>query len=105
MIKVKNNSKHLYSHSVKETNKDGKVTIKDYFLQPQGVLDVPEEVAKIWFKTNDIVEFVEPEEAKAKEKKIQKEKEALEKENASLKAKITALEEAKAKEKKEKKEK
>lgn len=91
MIKVKNNSNHLYSHD-------------KYFLQPHGILDVPEEVAKIWYKTGEVVEFVEPKEAKAKEEKAQKEKEALEKENADLKAKLAALEkEAKAKEEKVKK--
>lgn len=79
MIKVKNNSNHTYSHD-------------KYFLQPQGILDIPEKVAEIWYKTGEVVEFVEPKEAKAKEEKALKEKEALEKENADLKAKLAKLE-------------
>lgn len=84
MIKVKNNSKKLYAHTVKNTDKDGNTIAKDYFLKPLSTLDVPEDVAQIWFKTKDIVEFVEPKEAKA-------EKAALEKENAALKAEIEKL--------------
>lgn len=90
MIKVKNTSNCLYMHSVTTPDKGGKLKTIDYCLKPQSILDVPEEIANIWLKTKDVVEYVEPKEAKA-------EKEALEKENAELKAKIQELEAAKGK--------
>lgn len=70
----------------------------EYQLPVGANLEVPKEVADLWLSTGEIVEYVDPKEAKAKEEKAQKEKEALEKENADLKAKLAELEkEAKAK--------
>lgn len=76
----------------------------EYKLPVGANLEVPKEVADIWLSTGEVVEYVDPQEAKAKEEKAKKEKVALEKENADLKAKLAALEkEAKAKEDKAKK--
>ena len=56
---------------------------------------MPDKIAKLWLKTGEVVEYVKPEEAKAKQAK-------LEEENAKLKAELEVLkkaqpEEAKAK--------
>jgi len=48
-------------------------------------IEVTEDVAKIWLATGDVVEYVDPAEAKAKESE-------LEAENAALKARIAELE-------------
>lgn len=85
-MRVYNKSKRMYQHG-------------EYKLPVGANLEVPKDVADIWLTTGEVVEFVDPKEAKAKEEKVQKEKEALEKENADLKAKLAKLEkEAKAKE-------
>ena len=69
-MNVLNNSKRAYQHG-------------EYKLLPGCTLNVPAEVAEIWLKTGEIVEYVEPAEAKA-----------IEAENAKLKAELEAIKKA-----------
>lgn len=78
-MRVYNKSQRMYQHG-------------EYRLPVGANLEVPKNVADIWLKTGEVIEYVDPTEAKAKEEKAQKEKEALEKENADLKAKLAKLE-------------
>ena len=66
MITVKNNSRTTYYHSEKVKDAKGKTKLKNYVLEALGIAEVPDYVAKIWFKTKNVVEYVKPEEAKAK---------------------------------------
>ena len=79
-MRVYNKSSRKYQHS--EFNKDNKlVTIE---LLPKTDAEIPDEIAKKWLKTGEVVEYVKPEEAKAKQAE-------LEDENAKLKAEIEKL--------------
>lgn len=71
MIKLQNNTKTTFLHG-------------NYKLGPGEILDVPENIAQIWQKHNNVIEYVAPEDAKAKE-------DAYEKEIAKLKAELEAL--------------
>ena len=94
MITVKNNSRTTYYHTEKNKDAKGKTKLKNYVVEAFGIAEVPEYVAKIWFKTKNVVEYVKPEEAKAKQSE-------LEKENAKLRAELEALKKAKPEEAKE----
>lgn len=94
-MRVHNKSKRMYQHSI--VGKDGKLVT--YNLPAGANLEVPEEVAKVWLATGAVVEFVAPEEAKAKEAKLADENAKLKAEIEKLKAKAKP-EEAKAKTKK-----
>lgn len=79
-MRVYNKSSRKYQHS--EFDKDNKlITIE---LPPKTDAEIPDEIAEKWLKTGEVVEYVKPEEAKAKEA-------ALEEENAKLKAEIEKL--------------
>lgn len=95
MITVKNNSRTTYYHSEKVKDAEGKTKLKNYVVGAFGIAEVPEHVAKIWFKTKNIVEYVKPEEAKEQQAKLEKAKAELEAENAKLKAELEALKKAK----------
>lgn len=71
MITLQNNSKATLIHG-------------DVRLKPNEIKDVPEKIAKIFMLNNGVIEYKDPQEAKA-------EKEALEAENAKLRAEIEAL--------------
>ena len=73
-MKVQNKSKRAYQHG-------------EFKLLPGSILEVSEEVAAIWLKTGEVVEYVAPAEAKA-----------IEAENAKLKAEIEELKKATEKE-------
>ena len=75
-MKIQNKAKHAFQHSYM----DAKQVLQIIEIQPGEVKDIPEEVAKVWLKMDDVVEFVEPKEAKA-----------LEDENAKLKAELEKL--------------
>lgn len=62
-------------------------------LMPKTDAEIPDDIAEKWLKTGEVVEYVKPEEAKAKEA-------ALEEENAKLKAEIEKLKKQTAKTKK-----
>lgn len=78
MIKLQNNGRTTLVHDV-------------YRLEPQGILEVPEKVAKRWLHIEGVVEYVAPIDLKAQ-------KEAYEAEIAQLKAELAKAKEAKAKE-------
>lgn len=80
MIKLQNNGRATLVH--------GK-----YRLTPQEILEVPEEVAKIWLHIEGVVEYVAPIDLKAQ-------KEAYEAEIAQLKAELAKAKEAKVAKKK-----
>ena len=62
---------------------DEAMRLKMLILEPKSVMDVPDEVAKTWIKGRDVVEYVDPNQARI-------EKEKLEAENAKLKAELEA---------------
>ncbi len=94
-MRLYNKSKRTYQHSF--YNKENKLEVLN--LKPGQNVEIPADVAKLWLETGDVVEYVDPKEAKVKEAKAEGEKKALQKENEDLKAKIAQLEaEAKAKE-------
>lgn len=89
-MRVYNKSKRMYEHG-------------EYKLAPSSDIKVPDEVAEIWLATGDIVEYVDPAEAKKAEAKAAENLKALEDENAKLRAEIEKLKaEAKKAEKKTK---
>ena len=77
MIKLQNNTRTTFVHN-------------EYKFEPQGVLDVPNDVAKIWMQIDGVIEYVAPADAKAEKAKYEAEIEKLKKEIAELKKKNTA---------------
>ena len=71
MITLQNNTKGTYIHG-------------EHKLLPDAIITVPDDVAKIWLYNEGVIEYKDPQEAKA-------EKEALEAENKKLKAEVEAL--------------
>ena len=86
-MRVYNKSSRIYQHT--EMDKNNKlVTIN---LNPKTDAEIPDDIAEKWLRTGEVVEYVKPEEAKAKEA-------ALVEENAKLKAELEALKKAKPEE-------
>ena len=90
-MKLKNNSKRNYVHSYLDENANLTMLV----LKPNEVKDIPDNVAKTWLKGRDIVEYVDPNQARI-------EKEKLEAENAKLKAELEAQKKEEKKETKPK---
>lgn len=88
-MKLKNNSKRNYVHSYLDEN----ASLTMLVLKPNEVKDVPDDVAKTWLKGRDVIEYVDPNQARI-------EKEKLEAENAKLKAELEAKQEKETKPKK-----
>ena len=88
-MKLKNNSKRNYVHSYLDEN----ASLTMLVLKPNEVKDIPDDVAKTWLKGRDVVEYVDPNQARI-------EKEKLEAENAKLKAELEAKQEKETKSKK-----
>lgn len=76
-MKVKNISKRSYIHSKLDDN----FKLVLLTLRPNEVMDIPDEVAKTWVKSGEVVEYVSPVEAQK-----------LADENKELKEKLEALE-------------
>lgn len=76
-MKVKNLSKRRYCYAKLDEN----YKLQMLILAPDEIKDVPDEVAKSWIKTKEVVEYIEPKDAK----KIADENEALKKELEQLK--------------------
>lgn len=91
-MRVYNKSSRTYQHS----EMDEKNKLKIINLLPKTDAEVPDDIAKLWLKTGEVVEYVKPEEAKAKQAE-------LEEENAKLKAELEALKKAQPEEAKAKK--
>lgn len=83
-MRVYNKSSRTYQHS--EMDKNNKLVVIN--LHPKTDAEIPDDIAKKWLKTGEVVEYVKPEEAKAKQAE-------LEAENAKLKAEIEALKKTK----------
>lgn len=81
-MKLHNKSKHPYQHSYL----DDKNNLQSIVLNVGEVKEIPDNIAKIWIKMGEIVEFVAPEDAKATEKALLAQIEALKAENQKLKA-------------------
>lgn len=90
-MRVYNKSSRMYQH----TYFDDKNVFHAINLRPKTDAEIPDNIAKLWLKTGEVVEYVKPEEAKAKQA-------ALEEENAKLKAELEALKKAKPEEAKAK---
>lgn len=79
-MRVQNKSRRAYQHG-------------EYLIKPGKDLVVPDKIAKMWLATGDIIEYVDPAEAKKAAADAAKKQAELEDENAKLKAE---LEKAKA---------
>ena len=75
-MKIQNKSRRTYQHS--ELNAEGKISIID--IKPGEIKEVSENIAKVWLKTGDVIEYADP-----------KEQAELQNENAKLKAELAAL--------------
>ena len=98
-MKVHNKAKNPYQHSYL----DDKNNLHSVVINAGEIKEIPDDIAKIWVKMGDVVEFVDPAENKAKEEALKAEIEALKAENAKLKTdKPVAKVETKSKAKKKK---
>ena len=82
-MKIQNKSKHAFQHSYL----DEKFKLVSVEIQAGETKEVEDKIAEIWLKTGACVEFVAPEDLKAKEEKLNEEIKKLKAENAKLKAK------------------
>ena len=81
-MRVYNKSSRKYQHS--EFDEDNKlITIE---LPPKTDAEIPDEIAEKWLKTGEVVEYVKPEDAKAKQAELEEEIAKLKAENEKLKA-------------------
>ena len=87
-MRVYNKSKRMFQHTLKGV---------DYNLKPKSDIVVPDEVAKIWLATGEVVEYVDPQEARNAQEAAAKKQGELEAENERLKAELEKLKKAKAK--------
>lgn len=78
---LKNNSKRSYTHS----QLDSEYKLLVLTLKPGEVKEIPDNIAKSWLKSGEVVEYADPQKAKQEQEKIQKENEALKKELEKLK--------------------
>ena len=85
---LENKSERTFQHSYIDKNKK-LVTLN---LKPNTHMEIPNKVAEIWLKTGEVVEYVDPAEAKKAAEEAEKIQAELEKENADLKAYIKKLE-------------
>lgn len=83
MVTLQNNSKLTLIHA-------------EYRLHPGENLDVPENVAKIWLLTDGVIEYKNPEEAKAEKAELEEKNAKLLKEIEALKNELKESKEAKA---------
>ena len=82
-MKLHNKSTHPFQHSYF----DKKMDLVSIEIKAGEIKEIDDEIAKKWLKTGEVVEFVEPKEAKEEKDKLLKEIEKLKAENAKLKAK------------------
>lgn len=79
-MRLENKSERTFQHSY--FNKDNKLVILD--LKPNENKEIPDDIAAIWLATKEVVEYIDPAIAKAQQQ-------ALEDENAKLKAELDKL--------------
>lgn len=82
-MKLHNKSSHPFQHSYFDKNMD-LVSIE---IKAGEIKEIDDKIAKVWLKTGNVVEFVEPQEAKEEKDELLKEIEKLKAENAKLKSK------------------
>lgn len=80
-MKLHNKSGHAFQHS--QYDKNFNLVIVE--IKAGEVKEIDDEIAKKWLATGQVVEYVAPQEAKAKEADLLKEIERLKAENAKLK--------------------
>lgn len=76
-MKVKNITKHRFCHA----RLNDAYKLEMLVLRPEGIKDVPDEIAKSWIKAGGVIEYVEP----ADVKKLENENDKLRKELEELK--------------------
>ena len=82
-MKLHNKSKHPFQHSYLDKN----FNLVSVEIGAGEIKEIDDKIAQVWLKTGQCVEFVAPEDLKAKEEKLNKEIEKLKEENAKLKVK------------------
>ena len=80
-MKLQNKSKYVFQH----TYFDDKMDLVKVEIGVGEVKDIDDEIAKIWLKTGEIVEFIDPKQAKEEKDELLKEVEKLKAENKKLK--------------------
>lgn len=80
-MKIHNKSKHPFQHSYY----DKKMVLHIVEIGAGEIKEIEDDIAKVWLKTGEVVEFVAPEEAKEEKDELLKEIEKLKAENAKLK--------------------
>lgn len=85
-MKVKSNAKHNFCHARLDDN----YKLEMLVLRPNEIKEVPDEVAKSWIKTGEVIEYIEPKDVK----KVEKENKALKDEIKKLKAQSQAQSQA-----------
>lgn len=75
MITLKNNSKSTLIHD-------------NFKLEPNKTIDVPDKIGRIWLMVNGVVEYKDPQQAKAEVAKLQAENESIKKEMEKLKKEV-----------------
>ena len=89
-MRVYNKSARMYQHSYLDDKKELCVIN----LKPKTDAEIPDDIAKAWLATGEVVEYVAPEDArKAQEEAAEKQAE-LEAENEKLKAELEKLKKA-----------
>lgn len=83
-MRLYNKSERTYQHSYFD-NKNQLVVLN---LYPKTNNEIPDDIAKLWLATGEVVEYVDPQEAKAKQEKAAKKQAELETENEKLKAEL-----------------
>ena len=89
-MRVENKCKHAFCHSILNE----KMQVEMIILKPGENKDVPDEVAKQWLKTGDVIEYADPAElskVKAELEALKAEKETPEKNLDELKAEADEL--------------
>lgn len=81
-MRLYNKSSRMYQH----TYFDEKKVFHAINLLPKTDAEIPDEIAKKWLNTGEVVEYVKPEDAKAKQAELEEEIAKLKAENEKLKA-------------------
>ena len=95
-MKIQNKSKHPFQHSCL----NDQMKLVSVEIQPGEIKEIDDKIAQVWLRTGEVVQFVAPEDLKAKEDKLNKEIEKLKAENAKLKEDKPKAVKSKAKSKK-----
>ena len=80
-MKLHNKSNHPFQHSYL----DEKMKLVSVEIKAGEIKEISDNIAKIWLKTGEVVEFVAPEDLKAKEEELNKKIKKLRSRNAKLK--------------------